>query len=69
MLNKNPTRFYYEQNKIKQGCDNKTRSKLTLNILIKEMMNSTYVYTNEAPGSKKFLKKLPIYMWPRCTHA
>jgi hypothetical protein len=32
------------------------------------MGNFTSTYTNWAFSSKKFLKKLPIYMWPMCAH-
>jgi len=28
------------------------------------MDNSTSIYTYWAPSSKKFIKKLPTYMWP-----
>jgi len=26
------------------------------------------IYTHWAPSLKKIFKKLPIYMWPMCTH-
>jgi hypothetical protein len=32
------------------------------------MRNFTSIYTYWAFNSKKFLKKLPTYMWPMCTH-
>ncbi len=38
-----------------------------LNIL-KVMGNSTSIYTPWAPSSKKFFKKLLIYMWSMFTH-
>jgi hypothetical protein len=34
----------------------------------KVMKNSISIYTPWAPSSKKFIKKLPIYMWPMFTH-
>jgi len=51
----------------KQGYDKKTYPKLVLNKL-KVMGNSTSIYTYWAPSSKKFLKKVPTYMWPMFTH-
>jgi hypothetical protein len=66
--NKNPTIFYCkEEIKIKQGYDNKTYPKLMLNIL-KVMESSTFISTHSGPSSKKFIKKLPIYMWPIFIH-
>jgi hypothetical protein len=65
---KNSTRFYCKnETKTKQGYDKKTYPKLMLNTQ-KVMENSTSIYTFWAPNSKKFLKKLPIYMWPIFTH-
>jgi hypothetical protein len=45
-----------------------TYPKLMLNKL-KVMRNFTYIYTLWASSSRKFIKKLPIYMWPKCAHA
>ncbi len=68
MRNKNPTRFYCkEEIKIKQSYDKKMYPKLMLNIL-KVMESSTLIYTHWAPSSKKFIKKLPIYMWSIFIH-
>jgi hypothetical protein len=65
---KNPTRFYCkEKMKTKQGYDKKKYPKLVLNRL-KVMGNPTSIYTHLAPSSRKFLKKLPIYMWPMFAH-
>jgi hypothetical protein len=41
--------------------------KLLLNKL-KVMGNSTFIYTYQAPSSKKFFNKLPTHMWPMFTH-
>jgi hypothetical protein len=35
---------------------------------LKVMENFSFIYTYWAPSSKKFLKKLPTYMWPVFTH-
>jgi hypothetical protein len=51
----------------KQGCDKGMYPKLVLNIL-KVMENFAFIYTHWAPNSKKFLKKLPTYMWLKFTH-
>jgi hypothetical protein len=47
--------------------DKKTYPKLMLNKL-KVMGNSTSIYTPWAPNIRKFIKKLPIYMWPMFIH-
>ncbi len=66
MQNNNPTRFYYKEKiKTKQGYDKKMYLKLVLNILKESYI---FIYTLSAPNSKKFSKKLPIYMWPMFTH-
>jgi hypothetical protein len=68
MQNKNQTTFYYkEEIKIKQSCDKKTYTKLLLK-RPKVMGNFISIYTTWAPNSRKFLKNLPIYMWPMFTH-
>ncbi len=41
--------------------------KLMLNRL-KVMKNFISIYTQWAPSSRKFLKKLPIYIWPMFAH-
>jgi len=41
--------------------------KLVLNML-NVLGNSTFIYIPWVPNSRKFLKKLPIYMWPMCAH-
>jgi hypothetical protein len=41
--------------------------KLMLNRL-KVMENFSSIYTHWAPSSRKFLKKLTIYIWPMCVH-
>jgi len=33
------------------------------------MKNPTFILTHLALGSRKFPKKIPIYMWPTFTHA
>jgi hypothetical protein len=53
--NKNPTKFYYKK-ETKQGYDKKTYKILVLNKL-KVMGNSTFIYTYQAPSSKKFFLK------------
>jgi hypothetical protein len=35
---------------------------------LKVIKNPTSIYTLWAPSSRKFLKKLPIYMWPMYAH-
>jgi hypothetical protein len=35
---------------------------------LKVMRKSTSIYTPWVPSSRKFLKKLSIYMWPMFTH-
>jgi hypothetical protein len=55
-------------NKTKQGYDKKTYPKFVLNIL-KAIKNSIFIYTLYAPNSRKFSKKLPIYMWPMFSSA
>jgi hypothetical protein len=62
--NKNPTRFNCKKD-TKQGYDKKTYPKLMLNKL-KVMGNYTFICTLWAFNSRKFLKKLSIYMWPMC---
>jgi len=65
--NKNPTKFYYKK-KTKQNNNNKKMyPKLLLNKL-KVMKNPTFIYTHWTPSSKKFFKKLSIYMWPMRIH-
>jgi hypothetical protein len=64
--NINLTIFYYKE-ETKQGYNFKTYPKLVLNKL-KVMRNSTFIYTHCALSLKKFLKKIPIYMWFMFTH-
>jgi len=56
--NKDLTRFYFIE-EIKQGYDKKPKTNVEH---IKVMGNSTSTYTNWAPSSRKFFKKLPICM-------
>jgi hypothetical protein len=56
-----------EQKRKKQGCDEKTYSKLVLKGL-KVMWDSTSIYTHWAFNSKNFFKKLSTYIWPMFTH-
>jgi hypothetical protein len=55
------------QKRNKTSYDKKTYPKLMLNIL-KVIENSILIYTYSTPRSKKFLKKLLTYMWPKFTH-
>jgi hypothetical protein len=55
------------QKKKEQCYDKKTYPKLVLNKL-KIVENSTFIYTPWALNSRKFFKKLSIYMWPMCAH-
>ncbi len=65
-VNKEPTIFYCKK-ETEQSYDKKTYLKLVLNK--REVIeNSTSIYTPWAPNSRKIFKKLPIYMWPMCTH-
>jgi hypothetical protein len=60
--------FYYKNmTKIEQNHDKYTYLKLVLNI-IKIICDYTSIYTNWAPSSNKFKKKLPTYMWPMFTY-
>jgi hypothetical protein len=65
-VNKEPTIFYCKK-ETEQGYDKKMYPKLELNRL-KIMEISTFIYTPWAFKSRNFFKKLPIYMWPMCTH-
>jgi hypothetical protein len=62
-----------ESNKIllwrkkKQSHNKIMYPKLMLNKL-KVIGNPTSIYTHSTLSSKKFLKKLPIYMWPMFAH-
>jgi len=60
--------FYYKNmTRIEQNHDKDTYPKLVLNRL-KIIWDSTSIYTNWAPSSRKFLKKFPTYMWPMFTY-
>jgi hypothetical protein len=60
--------FYYKNMTIiEQNHDKDTYPKLMLNGL-KLMWDFTFIYTNWALSSRKFLKKLPTYMCPMFTY-
>jgi hypothetical protein len=65
-VKKNPIIFYCKE-EIKQCYDKNMYPKPMWNKL-KVMGNFTSIYTPWASSSKRFFKKLLIYMWPMFTH-
>jgi hypothetical protein len=59
--------FIARTRKNKKGCDKRMHPKLILNRL-KVIRNFTSIYTHWALNSRKFLKKLPTYIWPMFTY-